>query len=216
MKNVILLISCILFLQQVSAQYTQVPDPNFEQALIDLGIDSEGTLDGQFLTADANGVLEYNETNGFDFEYAEWVLGGCENNSNDDYSILYEIFWSGATTIPIVTYNIVDINDTRTLTINGANNNIAIYGTQILSVSSQGNNEGSIKIIPTIAENKIKIILKETTIIKETIIYNAFGQIINELKENSPLLDVSSLSSGIYFLKIFTNIGFEIKRFIIK
>ncbi|MEZ4794681.1 MAG: hypothetical protein R2773_04260 [Flavobacteriaceae bacterium] len=38
------------------AQYTQVPDPNFEQALIDLGIDSEGILDGQFPTADGIGV----------------------------------------------------------------------------------------------------------------------------------------------------------------
>lgn len=36
------------------AQYTDIPDQNFEQALIDLGIDSEGTLDGRILTANAN------------------------------------------------------------------------------------------------------------------------------------------------------------------
>jgi hypothetical protein len=144
------------------------------------------------------------------------VLGGCDNNSNDDYSILYEIFWAGATTLPIVTYNIIDINDIRTLTINGANNNIAIYGTQILGVSNQGNDDDSIKIIPTITETQINIILNEMAIIKETIIYNAFGQIISELKENSRLLDVSGLSSGIYFLKILTNTGFTIKRFIKK
>ncbi len=41
---------------QAFGQYTQVPDPNFEQALIDLGIDSEGILDGQFLTADAETI----------------------------------------------------------------------------------------------------------------------------------------------------------------
>ncbi|MFP2996747.1 hypothetical protein ABN763_12590, partial [Spongiivirga sp. MCCC 1A20706] len=38
------------------AQYTQIPDANFEQALINLGIDSEGTLEGQVLTADISGV----------------------------------------------------------------------------------------------------------------------------------------------------------------
>ena len=58
MKNIILLFCYFLIVQQALAQYTQVPDPNFEQALIDLGIDSEGILDGQFLTADAIGVLE--------------------------------------------------------------------------------------------------------------------------------------------------------------
>ena len=58
MKNSILLFCYLLLLQQGLAQYTQVPDSNFEQALIDLGIDSEGILDGQFLTTDALGVLE--------------------------------------------------------------------------------------------------------------------------------------------------------------
>lgn len=35
------------------AQYTSIPDSNFEQALIDFGVDSEGILDGQILSADA-------------------------------------------------------------------------------------------------------------------------------------------------------------------
>ncbi|MBZ0326129.1 MAG: T9SS type A sorting domain-containing protein [Altibacter sp.] len=48
----------LLFLQQVISQYTLVPDANFEQVLIDLGIDSEGTLDGQFLTTDGIGVSD--------------------------------------------------------------------------------------------------------------------------------------------------------------
>jgi hypothetical protein len=36
----------------VKAQYTAIPDSCFEQHLIDLNIDSEGSLDGQVLTAD--------------------------------------------------------------------------------------------------------------------------------------------------------------------
>lgn len=38
------------------SQYTQIPDPGFEQALIDLEIDSEGVLDGQVLTSDIENV----------------------------------------------------------------------------------------------------------------------------------------------------------------
>lgn len=32
--------------------YTAVPDPNFEKVLLSAGIDTQGTLDGQILTAD--------------------------------------------------------------------------------------------------------------------------------------------------------------------
>jgi gliding motility-associated-like protein len=49
----ILLLSC--FLGQ--AQYTAVPDSNFEQALIDLGIDKDG-INGKVLTADLVGVTD--------------------------------------------------------------------------------------------------------------------------------------------------------------
>lgn len=34
------------------AQMTSIPDPIFEQALIDLGIDSDGIINGQVLTSD--------------------------------------------------------------------------------------------------------------------------------------------------------------------
>ena len=38
------------------AQFTMVPDPVFEQMLIDEGIDTDGLINGQFLTANAIGV----------------------------------------------------------------------------------------------------------------------------------------------------------------
>jgi hypothetical protein len=52
------------FQTQILAQYTAIPDTIFEQQLIDLGIDSEGTLDGQLLTADANGATGFLIING--------------------------------------------------------------------------------------------------------------------------------------------------------
>ncbi len=40
----------------IHAQYTLVPDPNFEQSLIDLNIDSDNTINGQVLTNDVAGI----------------------------------------------------------------------------------------------------------------------------------------------------------------
>jgi len=65
MKYFLLLVLSILCVQQGIAQYTLIPDSNFEQALIDLNIDSEGTLDGQVLTNDINTItyLDVNDKN---------------------------------------------------------------------------------------------------------------------------------------------------------
>lgn len=40
----------------LSAQTTAIPDPNFEQALINIGIDSDGIINGQVLTSDIDTV----------------------------------------------------------------------------------------------------------------------------------------------------------------
>ncbi|WP_127844656.1 T9SS type A sorting domain-containing protein [Psychroflexus aestuariivivens] len=45
------------------SQTTNIPDENFEQALIDLGIDSDGTVNGQVLTADIENVTELDLSN---------------------------------------------------------------------------------------------------------------------------------------------------------
>ena len=47
-----LLLFCVL----LQAQTTYIPDIHFEQALIDLGIDSDGILNQSVATADISGV----------------------------------------------------------------------------------------------------------------------------------------------------------------
>lgn len=44
----------------IYAQITNIPDSNFEQALIDLGIDSDGIINGQVLTSDIESVVTLN------------------------------------------------------------------------------------------------------------------------------------------------------------
>jgi len=57
--NVLLLtiVTCLGFLAKINAQITLIPDSGFEQALIDLGIDSDGIINGQVLTIDIEGVI---------------------------------------------------------------------------------------------------------------------------------------------------------------
>jgi len=53
-----------LFLETtLKAQVTSIPDANFEQALIDLGIDSDGELNGSVATADIEQVISLDVSN---------------------------------------------------------------------------------------------------------------------------------------------------------
>lgn len=57
MKKIItILLMCIGLLSYT--QTTSIPDVNFEQALIDAGIDSDGVINGQVLTSDVSGVTD--------------------------------------------------------------------------------------------------------------------------------------------------------------
>jgi hypothetical protein len=81
-----------------SAQYTAIPDPNFEQWLLDAGIDSEGTLDGQILTSDALNVVSIeiiNPDNNIasfegieDFDNLESFVAGFTNCATIDFGSL--------------------------------------------------------------------------------------------------------------------------------
>ena len=48
------------FSQHIYAQTTAIPDANFEQALIDLGIDTDGIINQSVATADISGVTSLN------------------------------------------------------------------------------------------------------------------------------------------------------------
>ena len=50
------MVVCIVLPFIAEGQYTSIPDPNFEQALIDLGIDSDGQLNGSVATDDISSV----------------------------------------------------------------------------------------------------------------------------------------------------------------
>ena len=64
----LLFLPLLLFIINISiAQTTAIPDETFEQALIDLNIDSDNTINGQVLTADISSIIELDLTDLFYF-----------------------------------------------------------------------------------------------------------------------------------------------------
>lgn len=62
-KTTLVVLLFSFFATALNAQTTSIPDPNFEQALINLGIDSDGTVNGQVLTSDIETVLTLDISN---------------------------------------------------------------------------------------------------------------------------------------------------------
>lgn len=75
MKKALYLLFFIAVSYQTTAQITYIPDPNFEQALISLTIDSDGIINGQVLTSDVENVTELNLYN----EYGINDLAGIQD-----------------------------------------------------------------------------------------------------------------------------------------
>jgi hypothetical protein len=65
MKNIFTLLFLTLITHSVTAQVTAIPDPAFEQALIDLNIDSDGTVNGQVLTSDVASITSLYISSGY-------------------------------------------------------------------------------------------------------------------------------------------------------
>jgi hypothetical protein len=68
----------VLLVNTATAQTTAIPDPNFEQALIDLNIDSDGVVNGQVFTADIENIVELDFSNlyvtGSSFSYDGGII----------------------------------------------------------------------------------------------------------------------------------------------
>ena len=60
MKKIVFIVITIVFGGSLTAQITLIPDERFEEALIDLGIDSDGVVNGQVLTADVENLTFLN------------------------------------------------------------------------------------------------------------------------------------------------------------
>ncbi len=88
MKNILYFLFFITVSYKVTAQITYIPDSAFEQALINLEIDSDGIVNGQVLTSDVENVVEL-EIFGYDYYGLSDITGIQDFISLEKLSITF-------------------------------------------------------------------------------------------------------------------------------
>ena len=98
------------------------------------------------------------------------------------------------------------------VTFNPKSDIIAKNSTATLSTDDFALIEG-IKLYPNPVSNTLNLQLPESVLIEKAVFYNALGQIIKESKSETSW-DVSSLPSGINYIKIYTDSGMKQMKFV--
>jgi hypothetical protein len=160
--RLVLFVFVIITIPKTYGQVTTIPDPNFEQALIDQGIDSDGIINGQVLTSDIDEVINLNVLNKFIQD-----LTGIE-----DFNSLQNLIINGrsieilnlSSNIQLIDLRIqlLGINDESMnltqLDLSGNINLEFFYGQNMLSLETlnvkNGNNENLIVSMPCVFEAK--------------------------------------------------------------
>ncbi len=89
------------------------------------------------------------------------------------------------------------------------------YTTTIETLGKQDFEFNSVfTLSPVPAKNNLTITTKQDVIMSSLNIYNTLGQLIHVITNPSPTIDVSSLTTGSYFIKIISDKGTAISKFI--
>ena len=163
MKKITLLLAIfIAFQSNMIAQFTSIPDANFEQALVDFNIDSDNTVNGQILTADAaavtgtlaiinrsvadfTGVEAFTAIDGLNISYNPVVSLDLTSNTNLTYlnaegcTSLTSLDITGITTftdvdLPGCPISTLDLSSNASL----ASLDVRLTGLTVLDLSSNG------------------------------------------------------------------------------
>ena len=74
----------------------------------------------------------------------------------------------------------------------------------------------SINLMPNPADNYIELTINSNVDVKEAVVYNAFGQMIQtvELTDNHARIDLSNMAAGMYFVRVNSDNLSATKKFI--
>jgi len=143
------------------------------------------------------------------------LLGKCPPHFPEYTKLYFGFLEDSVGNIPkTFTYEIVTNPDnSKTLILTDENGDIGLFGTTMLTTSSFIENNFSIFPNPA---SKTLFITSENLQIEQLSVFNPSGQKVMELNEITTEIDVSSLQNGIYFLKITSEEGTTIKKFVKK
>jgi hypothetical protein len=138
MKKILLILLLLVAISKSNAQITLIPDNRFERALIDLGIDSDLTINGQILTSDALSVtqleLSPNSLNNYPYpsavDYSEGLihdLTGLEAFINIERFVIHVTMVEDLNINNLINLKYLDCVDNMLTTVDVSNNPLLEY-----------------------------------------------------------------------------------------
>ncbi len=154
---------------------------------------------------------------------ASWTPGGNETAWNIQYKLQSASQWQEAT-VQTTTYTIEGLTasstyDVRVKAICAADNQSEFVSTTFTTQTVGIDNitlANSINLMPNPADNYIELTINSNVEVKEAVVYNAFGQMIQkvELNDNHARIDLSDMAAGMYFVRVNSDNVSATKKFI--
>ena len=201
-------------------EYLTPSNDEINQVILDFDTDFINTYPAPSACFAFLGSIDFNNNNSsFSNSDASPSFPECNQEENSNFYVYYidEFYWleSGNET-QIFEYNITEESSTlKKLSITNTNDDQAIYYSQTLSTEDV-DGFGSVQLYPNPAQNKFSI---ESDLSLDTIkIYNQLGQLVEkfDVKDTQSSYDISTLSTGLYFIELSSVDGKKSVRKIIK
>ena len=139
-----------------------------------------------------------------------WTAGGSETSWKVGYKLSTASQWQEAT-VQTTSYEIEGLTanstyDVRVKAVCAADNQSDFVSTSFTTTGVGIDNitlANSINLMPNPADNYIDLNINSNVEVKEAVVYNAFGQMIQtvQLTENHARIDLSNMASGMYFVR---------------
>ena len=140
-----------------------------------------------------------------------WTAGGTETTWKVGYKLQSASQWQEAT-VQQTTYEIEGLTanstyDVRVKAVCAADNE-SVFTTTTFTTEGVGIDNltltNSISLMPNPADNYIELNINSNVEVKEAVVFNAFGQMIQtiQLNNNHARIDLSEMASGMYFVRV--------------
>lgn len=152
-----------------------------------------------------------------------WTIGGSEATWNVQYKLQSASLWQEAvvqtTSYVIEGLTANSIYEVRVKAICASDNQSSFVSTTFTTQGVGIDNitlANSISLMPNPADNDIDLTVNSNVAMKEAVVYNAFGQLIQtiELNDNHARFDLSDMAAGMYFVRVNGNNMTATKKFI--
>ena len=140
-----------------------------------------------------------------------WTAGGTETSWKVGYKLNTASQWQEAS-VATTSYNLEGLTanstyEVRVKAVCAADNESDFITTTFNTITDAINDvilANSISLMPNPADNYIELRVNSNVEVKEAVVYNAFGQMIQtvQLTDNHARIDLSNMAAGMYFVRV--------------